>query len=194
MFCKHCGARVEGSGKCCANCGALFAWGKPTRDPLAPGRLTKIKVGRLGVGDLIAFSGTALLLVSLFLPWYALPGISGGSISALGNGAGGWRFLMLLMSSIILVYLFARSVRRTGFRLFLPHWQLLTVLCTVNLLLALVAIRLKPDEGVTVAGVSIDLAYGAYMALAGGAFAAVGSVMRRTDPEVIPQLPDHSSP
>ena len=63
-----------------------------------------------------------LLFISLFLSWYtytstdatiATPG-SSVSLTALSSQAGGWRFLILVMSLLVFLYLFIRSMSGRG--------------------------------------------------------------------------------
>ncbi|HEV2634585.1 MAG TPA: zinc ribbon domain-containing protein [Actinocrinis sp.] len=180
---------------------------RPAAPPSAAGRgappdpVTTIELRRLGTGDLIALAGTVLLFVSLYLPWYSLsfsdPTLGTDttflSTSALGAGAGGWRFLIFVVCLLVAGYLFARTmIRRPTRRMPLPHWQLLAVMCGLNMLLTLMAFLIKPGDGATVAGVSFSWSFGAPLGLAASVLALVGAVVRRSAPELLDPLPRYS--
>jgi hypothetical protein len=141
---------------------------------------------RLGRGDLLSAGFTLLLFISLFLTWYSASGLNAEnepitiSQSALGHYAGGWRFLILIMNILILLYLVARTLAPRGIRLPLPHWQVLTILLGIQLLLTLLGFLLKPSAVVNVAW-----EYGAYIGLVSAVLALGGGVWRKSDPEVI---------
>jgi hypothetical protein len=69
-----------------------------------------------------------------------------------------------------------------GLRLPLPHWQVLTILTVLQLILTVLAFVLKPGAG---SGVPVSWQYGAYIGLPAAVIAAVGSAMRSREPEVI---------
>jgi hypothetical protein len=144
---------------------------------------------RLGVGDLVALGGTVLLFISLFLSWYSATGedVNGNTITvsgtALGQYAGGWRFLILVIAIIVVLYLLARTLAPRGFHLPLPHWQVLTILVGLQFLLTLLAFLVKPTTGV--AGVGVSWEYGAFIGLVASLIAAAGAIMRRNEPEVV---------
>jgi len=191
VTCSACGARNHPNSRYCAQCGERLT--APASDSPAP--RTTIEPRRLGRGDLVALAGTVVVFVSLYLPWYSIS-LSGfdslyggggavGWISALGDGAGGWRFLILVVCLVIAGYLFLRMMISRDVRMPLPHWQLLTALTALNLVLVLIAFLVKPGGGTTVSGLSIGWDYGAYLGLGGGALAVIGGVIRRTDPELL---------
>ena len=192
MTCSACGAMNQPQSRYCAQCGASLAAPASASGPPAP--MTTIELRRLGRGDLIVLVGTVVVFVSLYLPWYSIS-LSGfaslysggaiGSISALGDGAGGWRFLILVVCLVIVGYVFLRTMSSRGLRLPLPHWQLVTVLTGLNLLLVLIAFLVKPGGGSTVSGLSISWDYGAYLALGAAALAVAGAVIRRNEPELL---------
>ncbi|MGH9172014.1 MAG: hypothetical protein ACRD0Z_14285 [Acidimicrobiales bacterium] len=161
---------------------------------------TSIDFRRLGRGDLVAVIATAVVFISLFLPWYSYTdtnasdgcGVTAGSscslsISALGSGAGGWRFLILVICLLVAGLLFLRSFLVSGLRTPLPHWQLLTALCSLNLLLIVISFLVKPGFYglLAAAGISSSWSYGAFIGLIAGIAAVVGGSMRRTEPETI---------
>lgn len=144
---------------------------------------------RLGVGDLVAAGGTILLFISLFLSWYSATGtdVDGNVItitnSALGQFAGGFRFLVLVMAIIVVLYLLARTFAPRGFRLPLPHWQILAILVGLQFLLTILTFFIKPSTGP--GGPGVSWSYGAYIGLVAGIIAVAGAVLRRNEPEVI---------
>ena len=144
---------------------------------------------RLGTGDLVAAGGTILLFISLFLAWYSVTGQdpnTGLTItitnSALGQYAGGFRFLVLVLAIFVFLYLLARTFAPRGFRLPLPHWQILSILVGLQLLLTILTFFLKPsDQG----GPGVSWSYGAYIGLVASLIAMAGAVLRKNEPEVI---------
>ncbi|MGO9344154.1 MAG: zinc ribbon domain-containing protein [Acidimicrobiales bacterium] len=205
MPCASCGAENPPGTKFCANCGAALVSGAPSQGqapgyaqqsqaqgfggavaPQGPRAQTSVSIDfrRLGIGDIVSIGGSILLFISLFLTWYTVPN-GGGSTSALGTGAGGWRVLILVLDILILLYLFVRTMTPRGFRLPLPHWQLLTVFLGLQFLLTLLAFLVKPSVGV-----SISWGYGAFIGLVAAAVALAGGIMRRSEPEiVVPGVP-----
>jgi len=196
MPCTQCGTQNPPGTKFCSNCGAALE-GQPaqpqsqgfggTVSPAAPRPQTAISIDfrRLGIGDIIALVGSVLLFISLFLTWYTAPGPGGGSVSALGTYAGGWRVLILVLDIVVVLYLFVRTMTPRGFTLPLPHWQLLTVVLGLQFLLTLLAFLVKPNVGV-----SLSWGYGAFIGLIVSVIALAGGIMRRSEPEiVVPGVP-----
>jgi hypothetical protein len=211
MFCPSCGTALGQGSAYCAQCGTKLSAHAPSTGPPSPtNSMSTIDLHRLGGGDAVAAVGTLVLLVTLFLPWYSLSlnfgslysGIYAGSISALGDGAGGWRFLTLMVCMAILGYLFARTIWSPRHRLPLPHWQLLTVLCSINLLLTALMFLVRPLGGSSFSGLSISWDYGAYIGVCAAILAVLGSVLRRRQPELLgrtlraptPPPPSRSAP
>jgi zinc-ribbon domain len=152
-----------------------------------PGGSISIDFRRLGIGDYVAMGASVLLFITLFLTWYSATGEDDAgnvitvSTSAVGQYSGGFRFLILVMAIMILLYLFVRTMTPRGLRLPLPHWQVLTALLGVQFLLTLLAFLLKPDAG----GVGVSWEYGAYIGLVASVIAVGGGIFRRNEPEVI---------
>ena len=144
-----------------------------------------INFRRLGTGDIIAGVATIVVFVCLFLPWYTVGVNSPLSVSALGSLAGGWRYLILVVSLLIFVYLFVRTFLARGPRLPLPHWQLMTSMTVINALLLVLAFLVKPDfaQLLSDVGVSTSWGYGAFIGIVAGIIAVIGSVVRRNEPE-----------
>lgn len=194
MFCPNCGNGLHDSARFCSACGTAASrpagpGGVPDGRPASagpptaggqPAPRTSIDFRRLGTGDLIAGGSTVLVFISLFLPWYRVT-IQGLSISALDAAAGGWRYLDLLVSLIIIGYIFMRTMQPRGIRLPLPHWQLLSVLSVVNGILVTFTFFLRP------AGFNdpVSPGFGAFVGLLTAAAAIAGSISRQRQPEVI---------
>jgi hypothetical protein len=176
MTCPNCGTANAADARYCAACGSRF----PATTEAAPEPYTTIEWGRLGLGDDLALGATVLLLVALLLPWYTIfNGVV--SVNALGVAAGGWRFLILLDCVIVLLYLFFRTMAPRSFRLPLPHWQLLTVLTAINLLLTALTFLARPGGGLSSTTAGMD--YGAYLGVAAAAAAFAGALLRARRPE-----------
>jgi hypothetical protein len=209
MPCTQCGAENPPNTKFCVNCGAPQAaapappsqtsqFSQPSQVPnpggfgqavgptqQRPPSQVSIDFRRLGTGDIVAAVGLVLLFIDLFLDWYSGSegGVDLGSVSALGTGAGGWRFLILVLDILILIYLLIRTMTPRGLRLPLPHWQLLTALLGLEFLLTLLAFLVKPSGGGD--GVSVSWSFGAYIGLVAALIALAGGIMRRNETEII---------
>ena len=126
---------------------------------------------RLTMGDLVAGGGSLLLFIFLFLPWYtaSFEGLS-ASTNALGSGAGGYRFLILIVSLVTIAYVVARSL---GLPRQLPqpllHWQVLIGLTGLDALLTVISFFDKPSGGGIV---SVGWGAGAFL----GLIAALGAL------------------
>ncbi len=139
----------------------------------APG----IDLRRLAVTDLVSGISSIVVLVSLFLPWYSftidLPaGSDTHTYGALSSIAGGFRFLILVLSVLTVGYLLAKSMWRSEPRLPLPEWQILVGLTGLQLLLVVIAFLASP------AGLSTGEA-GAGLGLIAAVVAAVGAGQAR---------------
>lgn len=202
MNCPQCGATADGVAQFCQSCGANLR-PQPQSSATTPSNPATGSSGfsltRLGRGDLGVGGGTLVLLISLFLPWYTATltgggsGIAGGSnspsasVSALGDGAGGWRFLILILCVAILGYLVVRAFRPLS--LPLPHWQVLGIATGLNLLLTLIGLIATPSSAVLSAeagfGISISLDFGVFISLVAAALAVVFAYLRSKEPELI---------
>ena len=170
--------------------GSAVGGGYQMGAPGAPVHSTvSVDFRRLGMGDLVAAGGTVLLFISLFLSWYSATGqdIDGNIItissSALGQYAGGFRFLVLVLAIVVVLYLLARTFAPRGFRLPLPHWQILLVVVGLQFLLTILTFFIKPSAGP--GGPGVSWSYGAYIGLVAAIIAVAGGVLRRNEPEVI---------
>jgi len=218
MPCGQCGTENPPGTRFCSNCGTALAAAPPgqapgqppaqaggfppqsqgfggTVAPQQPRQPSSISIDfrRLGTGDIVAAGGSVLLFISLFLSWYTIKvsdqfGDIGGSTSALGTGAGGWRVLILVIDILVLLYLFVRTMTPRGLHLPLPHWQLLTVALGLQFLLTLLAFLVKPSTGDS--GIGVSWGYGAFIGLVASIIALAGGIMRRNEAEiVVPGVP-----
>jgi len=208
MPCGQCGTENPPGTKFCSNCGTALApvaqapgygaqspgfGGTVSPQAARPPSSISIDFRRLGTGDLVALGGSVLLFISLFLTWYTVKvsdqfGSFGGSTSALGTGAGGWRVLILVLDILIILYLFVRTLTPRGLHLPLPHWQLLTVALGLQFLLTLLAFLVKPSSGDPSVGISWG--YGTFIGLVAAIIALAGGIMRRNEAEiVVPGVP-----
>ena len=150
------------------------------------------RLSRLGSGDLFAAAASGIVAISLFLPWFqqkvgrvVIPGFSSFSPgqtvvrSADALGVGAWHWAICVISSLVVVYVAARTYPGRNVRLPLPHWQMLTVVTGLNAGLVLMSVGLRPDSG------HWSLAIGAYLAVVASLIALGGALLRRGDPEVI---------
>jgi hypothetical protein len=93
------------------------------------------------------------------------------SVSALGGGAGGWRFLILVMAIIVLLYLLSRTLDVVA-KAVPSHWPMLVGLTAFQGLLVLIGFFANPLSILDSLG-SSSWAAGAFLALI-AAIAAVG--------------------
>jgi len=100
------------------------------------------------------------------------------SVSALGKGAGGWRWTILVVSSVLLLeILLATSSGATkqsspsG-----PHGAILLVLTVANLILVAAAFFNLPFGGAPAAYMTVARGFGAYLGLLAGLVACGGAV------------------
>ena len=179
MLCVGCGANIPAGTRFCPSCGADQTPVSSAR--VAPGRVataaTGIDLRRLPVTDLVSGISSIVVFVSLFLPWYGftidLPaGADTHTYSALSSIAGGFRFLILVLSVLTVGYLLAKSMWRSEPRLPLPEWQILGGLTGLQLLLVVIAFLASP------AGFSTGEA-GAGLGLIAAVVAAVGAGQAR---------------
>jgi hypothetical protein len=152
---------------------------------------------RLAIGDLVVAFGCAVLVGSLFLPWFTqvnkfrvavhrvprLPHhkthvvVVRTTIDAIGAGA--WRWMVVVLAAAVLLYIGLRILPGRTVRLPLPHWQLLAVAGAVLLWLTVMSIALPPDIR------SWSLQPGAFVGLGAILVVAGGVIVRRSEAEVI---------
>lgn len=184
-YCPACGAAVPDGALFCPGCatpqqGVTHA-SNPRTEVANPTVAFSDVLRRLGRGDIVAGAATVVVFIALFLPWYSVSLLTGvpqitnsngmrsvlqgttfsTSVSALGTGAGGWRFLVLLVSLAVLAYLGMRVLLPSPPRLPYAHWQVLAAGAGLNGLLVLLAFLVKPGAA-TVAcpgcGVAVSVA------------------------------------
>jgi hypothetical protein len=143
-------------------------------------RLAAMDFKQLDRGELIAVVGGALLLISLFLPWYT----TGDQFSVLNSCKGahkscsGWtsesvlRYILLLaaLAPAILAYIIIR-----GHALSWPRGELTAVTALAALTFTLF-VGLIDKPGTPSGEISID--YGWWVAMLGGLLILVGSIAR----------------
>lgn len=95
------------------------------------------------------------------------------SISALDGGAGGWRFLILVVAIIAVLYVLSRTLDMVA----VPyHWQVLVGITAFQGLLVLIAFFANPLSILDSLG-SSSLEFGAFLALIAAIAAAAGAVL-----------------
>ena len=96
-------------------------------------------------------------------------------MSALGAGAGGWRFLILVVAIIAVLYVLSRALAPVA-RAFPYHWQVLVGITAFQGLLVLIAFVANP-LGILDSLGSSSWAFGAFLALIAAIAAVVGAVL-----------------
>jgi hypothetical protein len=147
--------------------------------------------------DILVGAFTAAALVSLFLPWYRyrLSGVLGPTVniqqtSALGDGAGGWRWVALAVSVSILLYLGVRVASGGEAPAFpVRPTVVLAALAIVNLALLVIAFFTLPAGGfsVSVDGEVLGMAqsWGAFVGMIAAVFAATAGLVNRPGHAVV---------
>ena len=97
------------------------------------------------------------------------------SVSALGAGAGGWRFLILVVAIIAVLYVLSRTLAPVA-RAFPYHWQVLVGITAFQGLLVLIAFVANP-LGILDSLGSSSWAFGAFVALIAAIAAVVGATL-----------------
>ena len=114
------------------------------------------------------------------------------SVSALGGGAGGWRFLILVVAIIAVLSVLSRTLEPVA-RAFPYHWQVLVGITAFQGLLVLIAFAANP-LGILGSLGSSSWGFGAFLALIAAIAAAVGAILVRQENKklhaVSPALPD----
>lgn len=171
MICIQCSHRIPGYLSACPNCGrpAETIYGaKGNRSPRWWSRRQPfIDISRLTQRDRIAGICSALLLISLFLPWFGVS-LFGVTVTANGLEVHGYLHIVLILCLVILGYL---TLRVSPLRSVLPaqhaHERILLAVTTVNAALALMAFIGSPD------GLFVSPQYGAFVGVAAALAAAV---------------------
>jgi hypothetical protein len=168
MICTQCGSDIPGGAAACPGCGSRLAAaqgavGQGTAGPFQPAPLAqratpgrpaaghaaspafRLDLSRLTNSDRITGTGTLLLLVSLFLPWYGV-NILGISAEADGLNVHGYLYIVLLLCVACMAYLvFWAGFEELPVRLPLTHEQRLLAVSGVNAALVLLAFLIRPD-------------------------------------------------
>jgi hypothetical protein len=173
MYCNQCGSDVPAAALACPACGTRLAVsdlpgplsaagaadatsalctagspgpaGSPASHAGQQAPAFRFDPHRLTSGDRITGISTAVLLVSLFLPWF---GVSFLGISAQADGltGHGYLYLVLLLCLAILGYLALRAgTEELPARLPLTHERRLLAAAALNAALVLLAFLVKPD-------------------------------------------------
>lgn len=159
-------------------------WGPGRRHYERPAARPFSFAARLSVWDPIAAIGGALVLASVFLPWYQVSfhvpptSLHLPAVSAVNNQAGGWRWLLVVLSAgvVLEVPIAWLAQRRAGVAAW-PHQILLLVLSALTLGLALTAMFMSPFDLTTATDATASAGTGAYLALVGGVVAAAAAVL-----------------
>jgi len=97
------------------------------------------------------------------------------SVSALGAGAGGWRFLILVVAILVVLYVLSQTVDTVA-RAIPNHWQLLIGMTALQGLLVVIAFFVNPFGILDNLG-SSSWAFGAFLAIIAAIAAVVGAVL-----------------
>lgn len=186
MNCPNCQAAVEPGTAFCANCGTPVTPSAPTDETqplqggaspgsaIPPGRTSPaagpgalaFDTSRWSRADRITGVATAVLFISLFLPWFS---ISYFGITASGSGldAHGYLYITLILAIVLVGYLVLRAGwADVAARISLPHEGLILAATAVNLLLVLIGFIAKPGGSI------VGWDWGAYIALIAAIVAA----------------------
>lgn len=137
----------------------------------------EFKVDRWSVADRITGIATAILLISLFLPWFGFSAGYEGSFTMSGISAHGYLYIVLFVCLAILVYLGGRAGwDRLPVNVNVAHAPVMVVATAFNLVLVLIGVLLKPT--------GLDWEVGAWFALIAAIVAvapiAVPAIQART--------------
>jgi hypothetical protein len=113
------------------------------------------------------------------------------SVSALGGGAGGWRFLILVVAVIAVLYVLSHTLETVA-RAVPYHWQTLVGMTAFQGLLVLIAFFANPLGILDPLG-SSSWSFGAFLALIAAIAAVVGAILvmqeNRKQRAISPTLP-----
>ena len=166
------------------------AYGGGRADTMWAGRGRARTAIRSSGGDFLVAVFAGLSLLSLFLPWYKLrlldpfgESVSFAQTSALGSGAGGWRFAIVGSATLVLGYLGARLLLSRNWPLDVPHFPLLVLLALVNLALVVVAFFALPAGGVSITSqgytFGVTQSWAAYVGLIAAILAVAAAISNR---------------
>lgn len=154
----------------------------PSNAPMAPEdgtgtfHIENVNLKRLTAADIVTGIASLLLLVSLFLPWYAVTGFGTGRNSVMLNGVTHHKFLWLavLLSVVVITYLIVHATagsNATG----ASKEPVLLGLSVVQLILVVIPFFYIPVAQVS--GVTVAPAYGAYIALVGAVVSLIAVIV-----------------
>lgn len=113
------------------------------------------------------------------------------SVSALGGGAGGWRFLILVVAIILVLYVLSHTLDAVA-QAVTYHWQILVGVTAFQGLLVLIAFFANPLGILDPLG-SSSWAFGAFLALIAAIAAVAGAILvmqeTKKQPSISPTLP-----
>jgi hypothetical protein len=166
MVCIQCGYRIPDVISTCPNCSrpAETIPGELRSRPFRKLRQRQpfIDAGRWTEPDRITVTASAVLLVSLFLPWFGVSFL-GMSVTADGLESHGYLRIVLMLCAAILGYL---VLRVTPARSVLPppraHERVLLAATSINLALVVIGFLVAP--GGAALGPLVSHQYGAFVA------------------------------
>jgi drug/metabolite transporter (DMT)-like permease len=125
---------------------------------------------RIRIGEMLALLGAALVIVSLFLPWYG--GSTLGTLSAWDTFGAGLVLLIAAACAALAMVASALTERSTALPVSVAVWSV--VLGLVGLIAALVRVLERPDH-------ATSLCAGAWLALVGAGAILLGAWLALRD-------------
>ena len=175
LICSKCQTEAPEGTAFCPSCGNSLATG--VASPASTGSTPQIKFDatQLSQTDRIVGIATAVLFISLFLPWYSV-GIAGYGGSASALSAHSYLYLTVIFSLGIIALLAVRALNLWKLPDSMPlnHDQVLLIGAGVNVLLVLLAFVFKPS-GLGI--VHVGWSFGAFVGLAAAVVAVVPLAM-----------------
>lgn len=144
-----------------------------------------MRLGRLRAGELLAVAGAVVLLIVLFLDWFAV----GAAISEpLGERTSGWATLgwaadaLMVVAVLSTAWLALALVTRRLVAVVLAIGVLTTVAATATLVVvALRVLVAQPDLGLGLSDAAVDVRAPAWIGLAAAAVLALGAWLSLRD-------------
>jgi zinc ribbon protein len=162
--CSNCQAEVAAGATSCPSCGASVG-------SSGGSAAVKFDMASLTQTDRIVGIASAVLFISLFLPWFSVSaGAFGGSASALS--AHGYMYLPLILSLVVvgLIGAGAMNLWKVPDTSPLHRDQILLIATGINVVLAVIAFVFKPS-GLGV--VNVGWSFGAFVGLIAAVVAVV---------------------
>jgi hypothetical protein len=153
-------------------------YGAPPQQPAAPGGGSKLPAFKFNPNNVTTFDwigvvGTFVLFISLFLTWYTASGF-GGSGDLAGAYYHGYSYIILLLCLALLAYYVCKvGFGKLPFNLPFPEATGVLAANAVNLVLVIINMIDSPN----VPGLSVGLAFGAWLGLIAALAASTPSVM-----------------